>query len=74
MPKETFDHKFVYEEIGYNLKPIELQASIGLAQMNKLEDVHARRKQNYAGLFKVFEKYEEFFQTKEIRLQGFQEE
>jgi len=26
LPNEIFDHKYVYEEIGYNLKPIELQA------------------------------------------------
>jgi CDP-6-deoxy-D-xylo-4-hexulose-3-dehydrase len=26
LPDDIFDHKYVYEEVGYNLKPIELQA------------------------------------------------
>jgi CDP-6-deoxy-D-xylo-4-hexulose-3-dehydrase len=39
LPEDLFDHKYVYEEIGYNLKPIELQASIGLVQMKKLEEI-----------------------------------
>lgn len=60
LPNEIFDHKFVYEEIGFNLKPIELQSSIGLAQLDKLDHIHERRRENYRNLFKVFEKYEEF--------------
>jgi len=59
LPEEIFDHKFVYEEIGFNLKPIEMQASMGLAQLDKLPEIHERRKENYKNLFKVFEKYEE---------------
>lgn len=61
LPQEIFDHKFVYEEIGYNLKPIELQASLGLAQLSKLDEIHRRRKENYRNLFSTFSKYEEFF-------------
>ena len=58
---EIFDHKYVYGEIGYNLKPIELQASMGLAQIDKLDEIHQKRKENYSQLFDVFEKYEEYF-------------
>ena len=36
LPGEIFDHKYVYDEIGYNLKPIELQGSMGLVQLDKL--------------------------------------
>ena len=61
LPEEVFDHKYVYEEIGYNLKPIELQASMGLAQLNKLEEIGKKRKENYDMLFSVFDKYQEFF-------------
>jgi CDP-6-deoxy-D-xylo-4-hexulose-3-dehydrase len=61
LPNEIFDHKYVYEEIGYNLKPIELQCSMGLAQLNKLPMIHKRRKENYARLFDIFREYEEFF-------------
>jgi CDP-6-deoxy-D-xylo-4-hexulose-3-dehydrase len=58
---ELFDHKYVYEEIGYNLKPIELQASIGLVQMEKLHEIGIKRKENYKNLFAAFSKYEQYF-------------
>jgi len=61
MPGEIFDHKFVYDEIGYNLKPIELQAAMGLEQMKKLPQIHELRRRNYKLLLHVYEKYEEFF-------------
>lgn len=61
LPEDLFDHKYVYEEIGYNLKPIELQASIGLVQMEKLEEIGQKRKANYKNLFSAFEKYEQYF-------------
>jgi len=61
MPGEIFDHKYVYDEIGYNLKPIELQAAMGLEQLKKLPQIHELRRRNYKLLFNVYKKYEEFF-------------
>lgn len=61
LPDDLFDHKYVYEEIGYNLKPIELQASIGLVQMEKLKEIGERRRENHANLTKAFAKYEQHF-------------
>ena len=61
LPDEIFDHKYVYETIGYNLKPIELQCSMGLAQLDKLPDIHAKRRANHARLTEIFAPYEEFF-------------
>ena len=61
LPDYVFDHKYVYGEIGYNLKPIELQASMGLAQIEKLDEIHARRRENYKLLFNIFFKYENHF-------------
>jgi CDP-6-deoxy-D-xylo-4-hexulose-3-dehydrase len=61
MPDEVFDHKYVYDEIGYNLKPIELQGAMGLVQLEKLEEIHKLRKRNYASLFDIYSKYEDFF-------------
>lgn len=61
LPDEEFDHKYVYDEIGYNLKPIELQASIGLAQIEKLDEIVYLRKRNHSLLTKAFEKYEDLF-------------
>lgn len=56
-----FDHRYVFEEIGYNLKPTEMQASMGLAQLDKLEEMHNKRKYNFKRLFNIFSKYSEYF-------------
>ena len=61
LPNEIFDHKYIYSEIGYNLKPIEVQAAIGLAQLKKLNIIKSKRKHNYERLYSIFKKYEEFF-------------
>jgi CDP-6-deoxy-D-xylo-4-hexulose-3-dehydrase len=42
-----YDHKFTYSNIGYNLKATDLQASIGVAQMNKLDGFIQKRKSNW---------------------------
>jgi CDP-6-deoxy-D-xylo-4-hexulose-3-dehydrase len=61
LPDHVFDHKYVYDEIGYNLKPIELQAAMGMCQLEKLPTIHAKRRKNFAQLSKIYSKYEEFF-------------
>jgi CDP-6-deoxy-D-xylo-4-hexulose-3-dehydrase len=61
LPGETFDHKYVYETIGYNLKPMEIQCSIGMAQLEKLPEIHAKRRANHARLMEIFNPYQEFF-------------
>ena len=65
LPDDVFDHKYVYEEIGYNVKPIELQASIGLVQMTKLEEIGIKRRENYKNLFNAFSKYTKYFHLHE---------
>ena len=67
LPGQIFDHKYVYDEIGYNLKPIELQSAIGLVQLTKLDQIHNLRKRNYKLLFSIYEKYEEFFHLPRAR-------
>lgn len=61
IPGEVFDHKYVYEEIGYNLKPIEVQASMLLAQIDKIDIIKKLRQNNYKLLFDIFKNYEDFF-------------
>lgn len=61
LPEYLFDHKYVYEEVGYNLKPIELQAAMGLEQLKKMGQITRIRKDNYQKLMQTFEKYEEYF-------------
>jgi CDP-6-deoxy-D-xylo-4-hexulose-3-dehydrase len=67
MQGEIFDHKYVYDEIGYNLKPIEIQGAMGLVQLSKLDTIHSLRKRNYNLLFNIYEKYEEFFHLPRAR-------
>src|SRR5436190_5223867 len=33
-----YDHKYIYSHLGYNLKPLDLQAAIGREQLRKLDD------------------------------------
>ena len=42
-----YDHKYVYSHFGYNLKATDLQASIGLAQMDKLDEFISKRIENF---------------------------
>ncbi len=56
-----FDHKYVYSEIGYNLKMTDIQAAIGAAQMKKLPSFCQSRRENFAKWTAVFKKFEKFF-------------
>lgn len=53
-----YDHKFTYSNIGYNLKATDLQASIGVAQMDKLDKFVVKRKNNW-------EKINDFISSKD---------
>ena len=61
LPDEIFDHKYIYDEIGYNLKPMELQASMGLQQINKLPTIVEKRKHNHSRLVQIFAEYRDYF-------------
>ena len=45
-----YDHKYVYSHLGYNLKATDMQAAIGAAQLEKLPEFVARRRENWAFL------------------------
>jgi len=61
LPNEIFDHKYVYDEIGYNLKPTDQQAAMGLVQLKRLPKIIEIRKHNHRRLCQIFSKYEEYF-------------
>lgn len=56
-----YDHKYVYSEIGYNLKMTDIQAAIGVAQMDKLPEFCKKRKENFNKWTNIFSKYENYF-------------
>lgn len=45
-----YDHKYVYSHLGYNLKITDMQAAIGLAQLDRIDEFVAARKRNFAKL------------------------
>ncbi len=45
-----YDHKYIYSHIGYNLKLTDMQAAVGLAQLDKLEAFVAARRANFRRL------------------------
>lgn len=55
------DGKFIFSKLGYNLKPIDLQAAFGLVQLERLEDFAKIRKNNYAKLAQFVAKYPDHF-------------
>jgi len=55
-----FDHRYIFDEIGYNIKPLEMQACMGLEQLDKLEEMHSKRKKNFKRLHEIMSKYEKY--------------
>ena len=49
LPK-GYDHKYIYSHLGYNLKITDMQAAVGLAQMDHLDGFIAARRHNFARL------------------------
>ena len=47
---EGYDHKYIYSHLGYNLKPLDLQAAIGRVQLQRLPQFIEARKQNWQRL------------------------
>ncbi len=45
-----YDHKYTYSHVGYNLKATDMQAALGVRQMDKLPHFIERRKENFAYL------------------------
>jgi CDP-6-deoxy-D-xylo-4-hexulose-3-dehydrase len=60
-----YDHKYVYSHSGYNLKITDMQASCGLAQLNKLEFFIQRRRENYSYLRSRLETLSDFLELPE---------
>ena len=47
---EGYDHKYTYSHVGYNLKITDMQAAVGLAQLDSLPGFIAARRKNFAYL------------------------
>ncbi len=70
LPK-GYDHKYIYSHLGYNMKPVDMAAAVGVAQLKKLPGFIALRRRNFKRLYDELKKYEEYLilpqATKESR-------
>ena len=55
-----YDHKYVYSHIGYNLKITDMQAAVGMGQLDKLPLFIQKRKDNFVKIYNELSKYEKF--------------
>lgn len=55
-----YDHKYIYSNIGYNLKATDMQAAIGVTQLDKLDYFIKKRLENFNYLYENFRDFEEF--------------
>ena len=56
---EGYDHKYIYSHLGYHLKPLDLQAAIGRAQLRKIDAFVSARRQNHDRLLQALRPYED---------------
>lgn len=61
-----YDHKYIYSQIGFNLKLTDFQAAIGVAQLKKLPMFIKKRQENYRLLYEYFSKYAKYFSLPKI--------
>lgn len=54
-----YDHKYVYSHLGYNLKATDMQAAVGCAQMEKLDDFTEKRRTNWNKLQELLQDVKE---------------
>lgn len=58
LPK-GYDHKYTYSHCGYNLKITDMQAAVGVAQMDRLDGFIAARQRNFDILTELFTPFED---------------
>jgi CDP-6-deoxy-D-xylo-4-hexulose-3-dehydrase len=56
-----YDHKYTYSHLGYNLKITDMQAAVGLAQLDRLEGFIASRRANFQALKAQFAEFQDIF-------------
>lgn len=54
-----YDHKYTYSHLGYNLKPTDMQAAVGVAQLAKLVDFIGIRRKNFQALYAGLQNHED---------------
>lgn len=55
------DHKYYFTNLGFNLKPVEIQAAMGIAQLAKYPKMMLARKRNFKQLYEIISGFSKFF-------------
>ncbi|MBI4533197.1 MAG: DegT/DnrJ/EryC1/StrS family aminotransferase, partial [Candidatus Melainabacteria bacterium] len=55
-----YDHKYIYSNVGYNLKATDMQAAIGLAQLEKVSRFIEARRHNFWRLYAALKSFEDY--------------
>jgi len=61
-----YDHKYIFSRIGYNLKPTEMQAAMGVEQLKKMEEFNKKRKENFKLYSENFSNFKNHFEMPKI--------
>ncbi|MFM6450246.1 MAG: lipopolysaccharide biosynthesis protein RfbH [Planktothrix sp.] len=63
-----YDHKYTYSHVGYNLKLTDMQAAVGVAQLDKLPEFVAKRQENFNFLYQGLQDLKDVLQLPEATL------
>lgn len=61
------DRRFLFVRLGYSYRVGEIEGALGLAQLERADEIMGRRKENAGALLKGLEKYEHFLQLPRCR-------
>lgn len=53
------DHKYIYSTLGYNFKPTDMQAAIGVAQLDRLSGFVEKRRENFRRLYEALAPFQD---------------
>ena len=56
-----YDHKYIYSHVGYNLKITDMQAALGVAQLQKLDHFIEVRRRNFNRLTTLLQPLADYF-------------
>lgn len=52
---DIVDHKYVFGQMGYNLKPLDMQGGVGSVQLLKFDEIHRLRRKNKKNIQEIIE-------------------
>lgn len=64
---EDQDSRFIYEKLGWNLSPLELQAAMGRVQLKKTENIKSLRKRNFHYLYGELSKFDDLIMPQWVK-------